>query len=441
MVLALLSWVGVAGAVTLDEAWAAAERQSIDLQLLREQTRQAETMRVAAFALIQPKVVANAAYTINEEEIVFDSSSMFDAEAMFGPFLEAFGIDPDTIEYESPEPIVVQQKQYFDWNASVVQPIFNAPAIPTIRATKFAVSAQRESERATRQDIRAGIARAYWGVLLGREGVQIAQQALANAQAHQKLAELQLAAGLAPPTAKLQGEIAVARAQRELARATEGATLAAVALANLTGLERDVAVEAPGVRTLPFSDAEGAVRYAVGNTPSVRAAEDQATAARMQRLATDLGWLPTAQARFTYSHTGNTGLFLDDPNLWMVVFEGEWMLWDGGYRVSQEQKAASQARMAALAADRARLQVDSRVRGLWETHARAEAALVAVERELQLATENLRLAEAAYAAGTLTWLELEDARLGLYASRFASLQQKMDRDLAALDLLAASGQL
>lgn len=437
LVLPMLSWFATADAVTLDEAWKAAEAHNLDLRLLHEQTRQVETLRLQASALVQPKVVAGASYTINEKEIVFDSTEMFDAEAMF----ESFGIDPETVGYEAPEPIVVQQKEYLAWNASVVQPLFDATAIPLMRAAKHTVAAQRETEASTRVMVRAGVARAYWGVLLTREAVAISEQALANAKAHEQLAAVQVTAGTAAPTAKLQGEIAVARAERELMRAREGATTASVAFATLTGLPADAPVEAPDLATLPFADPDGAVRYAVDRQPSVRAADLQARAANMSRLATDLGWLPTATGRFTYSYSGNTGMFMDDPTLWMVVFEANWTLWDGGYRVSQEAKAASQKRMAEVAAERARQQVEERIRGLWATHARAETALGTVDRELTLARENLRLAEAAFAAGMLTWLELEDARLGVQAAQFAALQQRMDRDLAAMDLLAAAGEL
>ena len=81
------------------------------------------------------------------------------------------------------------------------------------------------------------------------------------------------------------------------------------------------------------------------------------------------------------------------------------------------------------------------VRTLWEQHERAGRAVNAVERELALATENARLAEAAFDAGTLSFLDLEDAQLGLDAARLTRLSEQMNLDVSAIQLLAATGDL
>ena len=78
---------------------------------------------------------------------------------------------------------------------------------------------------------------------------------------------------------------------------------------------------------------------------------------------------------------------------------------------------------------------------LWERHARAEKALALLGRELALAAENLRVAEVAYEAGSIRLIELEDARLGILAAKLAQLHQRMDRDLAVYELMAATGKL
>jgi outer membrane protein TolC len=150
--------------------------------------------------------------------------------------------------------------------------------------------------------------------------------------------------------------------------------------------------------------------------------------------------MPTLDGRFTYNYTENLG-FATDPTMWMVVLDARWTAWDGGYRISEQRKAASQARMASLVEEKARRETEELVRTLWERHARAERALATVEKEVALAERNLELAETAFSAGTLTFLQLEDARLGARAARMARLAQGMDRDLAIYDLLAAAGAL
>lgn len=97
--------------------------------------------------------------------------------------------------------------------------------------------------------------------------------------------------------------------------------------------------------------------------------------------------------------------------------------------------------MASLAADRARDVAVEDVRNAWGAYQTAGTALVAVEHESELARENLRLSEVAFQAGTITFLDLEDARLGARASELSRLQQRMTRDLAALTLLSTTGDL
>jgi outer membrane protein TolC len=81
------------------------------------------------------------------------------------------------------------------------------------------------------------------------------------------------------------------------------------------------------------------------------------------------------------------------------------------------------------------------VQTAWLRLARTQEALASTERELSLARENLRLAETALSLGGATWLEVEDARLGLLSAELSGLTERMNHDLAAIDLKLAMGQL
>lgn len=424
----LLSLLPAAAAGSLSDAWEAAETHGTELRLAHEQRLQTDATRTQSWALLGPKLVAGADYTINEYEITLDFADMIPEE--LAPLLG------DT---ES-EPIVLNKKQYLQWNASVVQPIFSPKGWAQFAAAGPATKAGREGEAGQRAAIKQGIAAAYYGVVVAREGVRIAEGAVESARAHQKLAEQQVAVGLAPPMAKLQAEIAVSRAERDLASAREGVTRAQEGLSRLTGWPADEPVSLPEQPSLPYSELAAAEERALTARPDVLAAVYRERAATYGRWAADLDWLPTLDGRFTYSYNENTG-FSDDKTMWMVVFSAKWTLWDGGARIGAQQAAASQRRMASLAADRARDVAVEDVRNAWGAYQTAGTALVAVEHESELARENLRLSEVAFQAGTITFLDLEDARLGARASELSRLQQRMTRDLAALTLLSTTGDL
>jgi outer membrane protein TolC len=419
----LLALAAFAHAATLDEAWAAADRSGVDTQLVEEQYKATKTLTGAAWSLVSPKFVLRGNYTLNDKELVFDSSALV-PENLAGLLGET-------------DPVVIQKKSYFDANASIVQPLFSGQALPLLRAAYGEVSAANEDRRGQRGQLRLGVARAYWGVVLAREGVQIAREALTSAQKHRTLADATADVGLAAPTLRLQARIAESRAERELAAAEEGRVTAEQALARLTNLPPDEPVSPPPSRTLRYDTVEAAISAAATARPSVRAAHTRSVSAQAQALARTMAWLPDVNGRFTYVWTENTSAFNDREAFWMVVVEGEWVLWDGGYRLSEQAKAAAQKRMASLAEARALDEAEAELRTLWEQHTRATKALGTVERELELAKENLRLAEVAWQAGALKFIELEDARLGEKAARLGVLQERMNASVAALGIEVA----
>ncbi|MES2645015.1 MAG: TolC family protein [Myxococcota bacterium] len=424
--LSLLLTLPTASAASLEEAWAAAEEGGTELRMVKEQRVQAETVKVQAWSLLSPKLVLGGTYTINEYEIAIDFAEMIPEE--FQDFIEAG------------EPIVVNKKEYLAWNASVIQPLFSGQALPLFSGATQMVRASRLDETAQRANVRTGIAQAYYGVVVAREAVGLAERALAHAKKHQSLANQQVDVGLAPPTAKLQAEIGVSRTERSLAAARQGKGTAEEALARLTGWPIDTPVALPAERALPYTTRDIAEERAQSHRPEIQSAEHMARAAKYGRAAANLAWLPTLDGRFTWSYNENTG-FSDDKDMWQVVFMADWVLWDGGARIAQQQKRASEARMAGLAAERVRETTNEQVRSAWGAYESAKVALASVEREVELSKENLRLVEVGFAAGSLSFLEVEDARVGLLSAELGALQERTTRDLAALTLLAATGDL
>jgi outer membrane protein TolC len=423
----LLVLAAATSALTLDEAWSAADHQGVDTQLVREQYAAEKTTRGAAWSLVSPKLVLHGNWTRNDKEITFDASALI----------------PESLQglVDSGDPLVMQKLSYFDANLSVLQPLFSGTALPLLRAAYAQVDAAKEDLAANEGKLRSGVAAAYWGVLVAREGEAIAKDALATAQKHRKIIETSADVGLAAPTARIQAQIAESRAMRGVAAAEEGRVTAESAFEQLTGLDGDTPVEKPAPRALPWASLDEALAEARERRPSVLAANDRVRMARLAQTARALDWLPEVNGRFTYAWTQNQSAFNDRDQFWMVVVEGNWVLWDGGYRLAKQEESAAQKRMAVLAQTRELDTTEAELRQLWEKHAKAEASLETVTHELELARENLRISEVAFEAGSITFLDLEDARVGEAAARVSVLQEEMTRDLAAIDLMVAAGRL
>lgn len=418
-----LALLPIASAVTLEEAWQAAATRGVEVQLMHEQTVQARAGRGQALALLSPKFIGTANYTVNEFEIALDASAMIPEQ-----FQELMG--------ES-EPIVVQQKEYFDAAAVIQQPLIDGKAIPLVLASGRAIEAAEATERAQRAQLRAGVAKAYYGVVAAREGVSLAEAAVETSEAQLSLARRQVDAGVAPPRAALQAELGLAQAKRDLEGARARRAQVQEAFTRLTGLPRDSALEVPPPVDVP-TNLDAAVADARAHRPEILAAEHRAVAARYAQRAQDLDWLPSLTGQFAYAYTQNQG-FMDQNTIWKLELKGQWVLWDGGYRIAKEIEAASQFRQARLMVDLEQREAEESVRVAWEEYARAQAALVSVEREQALADENLRLARLGFEAGTTTFLEVQQADLGMRLVKVNQVVERMGRDLAAIDLAVATG--
>jgi outer membrane protein TolC len=410
-----------ARAVTLDEAYAAAEANSVTVALLSEQTFQTALQREKAWSALSPRVSVNGSWILNEFEIAFDPAG-------FAPDIPGLEIDSD--------PVVIQEKSFLNADLTVSQRLFSGSALPALRSTFKATQAARLSEARERGRIRVGVAQAYYGALMARAGETLAASALETARSQQQLADRQVEAGLAAPRAVLQAKLAVSQGERDLLLATERRVTAEEAWHRATGLPRDAELVLPDPAGAPGS-LDAALVEVVGRA-DLEAAELQTQSARLAHTARAMTWAPVVDAQFKYNYSQNTG-FQDDPTNWQFLISAGWTLWDGGLRVAETREYASQVRMAELRSRQLQEGAEEEVRVAWEGLQRASRSMTAVDDELSLARENVRLAEGSFQAGNATWLEVQQAQLTLQSAELNAIQQRMNRDLAALQLGLATG--
>jgi outer membrane protein TolC len=426
MLLALIALFTMSSeAATLEEALAAADSQSVDLGLLRARTDATRALPGQAWSLLAPKVVASGQYQWNNREIALDFAEM---------------VPPEFQDLFPPgDPIVVQPKRYAQGSITVQQSLFSGEALPLLMGAYRMVDAAEHDELRLRSQLHLGVVQAYYGVLTAREGEALAVEA-------EKIAEDGLAlakrARLAETTNDLpvfQAELGLSQAHRDVQAAHAGRLQAEEAFTMLTGLPRDTAVELPAPPQVP-DDLEAAVLSARTERPDILAADDRILAARLQTKAHWAGWAPDITGRFTQVYTENTGFAANNKTPWMVVVEGQWVLWDGGYRLAKAREYAAQTHMAELAKDKAALTAESEVRNAWEKYARATKAAEATEREVELADKTLELAKRSFEAEQVPWIQVDQAEVYVKKAHLDRSVERMNRDVAAYELLVAAGR-
>ena len=422
-----------AEAVTLREAMAAAEENNLDLQILHETTVQTETFRGQALSALSPRLVTGASWNLNQTEVEMDfgPSALFDQET-----LDQFS----SLGFELPEaePIVVQPKQYFDAAFTVSQPLFNGQALPLYNGARDLARAARLDEVSQRQRVMGGVARAYYGLLTARQGMEVAQLGVDNAVGQLDLAQRQVQAGLADPRAAIQGELALARAHRDLLGGESQLGVAEEAFYRATGLPRDSVLELPDAFSVPATLDEAVAGGT--NRADLAAMAFRTRVVKREKTAKTMEWFPSLDGNFSYVFSQNSG-FIGEEWQWRLSIQARWTLWDGGLRLAQGREVSSKLRQARLVERRQQDIVTEEIRGAWERLQRAERALQSMDSEVELAQKNRELAERGFQAGSVTWLEVEQAELALQGARLAEINERMNRDLSAIDLNIAVGTL
>lgn len=421
MLLSLL--VPAALALTLDDAWRLAAAEGVDAKLIERQEAAATTVRGQAAAALLPKVSVSAGYTVNQYETALDFSKMIPED-----FQQFFG---------DSEPTVVNRKEFWSGSLTVIQPLFSGSALPAWYAAQATARAAEAQADAAMDQLRVGVASAYWGAYLSRERVRLATDAVARAEKHLALAEMREKVGAGRGIDTAQAGVALARARRELVQAEAGRTEAEQNLSRLLGVEPDVALERPMPTQVTLDGPDAAALMAV-DAPPVTAAGERAKAARQVRTATDLGWVPSVNGRFTEAFSQNAGFSGEEWN-WQIAVTADWAVFDGGYRIAKQREAAANAHLAGLVEERERAQAEVDARSLWARLEAARQARVQAAEERQLAEKALALAEASFELGGITFLDLWQTRQQRDGAEIAELAADMQLDLAGIALRARLG--
>lgn len=412
-----------AEAVTLDEAWEAAERANVDLALARQRTRQVATLRWQVASAYLPKIDFTVDQVWNQDELILTVPT---------DFLDP-GADPALTTA-----IPVQARSLVQGNLTAIQPLVLPQAIPGMQAASRAWKAAQADEARAVQLVRAGTAEVFFGLGAAREAEGVAREAVGLAERQRDLAARQVAAGLADRRASLQAELALAKARRDALGAREQVVTAEQAWTRVTGLPTDSVPELPPPREVPAS-LEAALA-SLGERPDVAAARLRWQASRAERTAKDLEWAPNLGFAFQEILTTAPGL-VPAPFQWRALLRVQWNVFDGGLRLARSRELASRSASAELLVRRAEDVAREEVVLAWERLERARATLASTEAEVALATENVDLAEKAFGAGAATFLEVEAARLALDAARLGLAAGRAEREIAAIRLGLALGTL
>lgn len=293
----------------------------------------------------------------------------------------------------------------------------------------------------------------YYTVLQARSQVGVQEQNVQLLEEELAYSRNRLEAGMVSPFNVLRAEVALANGQRPLIQARNDYRLAIEDLCRVMGLVSD---SDEGTGDVPRIDVQGELvveayapdlskelvmaathRPELKSLASVRAAQREAVVEvrSAHRPDVDLfasyGWENSRASEDTW----------DALDGWRAGVRGTWDLFDGGLTRGRLMQAASDAQLARLDEEQARLNIDVDVRRAHAQLVDATALVHATGKVVEQAEESVRLARARFDAGAATQLDVLQTSVALTEARNNELSARYVYQVALSRLRRATGQL
>lgn len=309
-------------------------------------------------------------------------------------------------------------------------------------AAQAQARAQAESERDSVQAILLDVRAAWFAAAANRDLVAVAEETLANREAH--LAQVQ---GFVEVGARPEIDLAQARSDRATARVQVINARNALATA-LAELNRAMGVAGStdyplAPTSLPAVEGEDGTTdalfaEALSHRADLAALARQRDAQEATIRSLRAAYAPAVVATGRVTEAGERVGDLADT--WTIGLALEWPLFEGGRTRARVSEASAQLDVLDAQTETARQQLRLDVERARLAVQAARAALEATGEAVVNARERLRLAEGRYQAGLGSGVELNDAQVAVTTAAAQDVQAKFELATARAQLLRALGR-
>lgn len=325
---------------------------------------------------------------------------------------------------------------------AVTVPIYSAARDAAVEAARYTREGKGAALEAQYQTSKLQAAKDYYGLIMNRNKVDIAQQSVRDYDAHLTNVNQQYAVGIVAKSDVLASKTSLAEAQTNLVSTKNAADIAESTLNKYIGLPVATKVEtadrelgyAPYNVTLEQARAYAMLHRAelVEAAMAVKQAEENVNKAKA-------GHLPSIDGSLSKSWGGDSWSGTGDSNSWTIGAGVTWSIWDGGatnesIKVQKANlEAAKEANLEQI--DTVALQVHQAYLDMKAAEQTINSTRVAVEQ----GQENFRIATLRYRAGVGINLDVLDAETKLSTARNNYVDALYNYNIAVATLEQAMG--
>jgi len=327
----------------------------------------------------------------------------------------------DKAPYFSVPPLIpatqIGAKDNYNWTTSVTQPVFTGGAlINNYLLAKTGVDIAKVEFEQTKLDLVLQVKEAYYSVLNAEKGLEVAEQAVAQLEAHYTVAQAFFDAGIIAKNDVLQVDVELAQTRQNLIKAQNALEVARSVFNTL--LRRGINEAVNLGETLEYTpitiDANILTEEAFRERPELKASELGVKSAKKGVGLAASKLFPQVSIVFTYARDGdepsvNGSQFQHDADSWNVMGVAQWNIWDWGkawWGVGENKAKVFQAERALeQVQDGVRLDVKQASLSVVEAKQNIQVAETAVSQ----AEENFRINEERYKGQVATSTDVLDA--------------------------------
>ncbi|MBN1653511.1 MAG: TolC family protein [Deltaproteobacteria bacterium] len=410
--------------LTLEEALQHARVHNRNLEAARARLDQSTADISQAWGVLLPQLSAQGKYTHNYKDVEVDPSRFMPSGSNLPP--------------PSGDPVFIQKREQFSAGLTALVPLVVPSAYPALSAVRRAHGARAAELSLTESTVLFSVAQSYFvaagadEILVARNNaVTVAKQTLSNAQVLYQ-------GGKATSVEVMRAQVAVVRAEQAEREARDIQARAYRALCTLIGAREPVRAVPSEALPEKASAREKLIEQALRKRPEFSLYQESMEAADANGDAAAWRWAPTLSA-FGNLQAFNFKGFSGDNYSWALGLQLDWIIYDGGVRDAQSERASAQkreyeARLYALSDT-----VSDEIANAREALATKRSALQSAMRAAELSRETLRLVRIQYEGGKATQLDLLQAQDSLVAAEVAVAQARFALALADIELKKDAG--
>ena len=325
-------------------------------------------------------------------------------------------------------------------NFSISAPVFHPQLDASIDSARFTREGIGASYEEALQQAKYDAISGYYTLIMNRNLVDVAQQAVKDYQGHVTNVEAQYNVGLVASSDVLAAKTNLAESETSLVKAQNTANLAEASLNQVIAypVQTSITTAEHDLQYKPYNvTLEQAKAYAMLHRSAlVKSALDVKSAEEAVKSAKS-GYLPTVAVRAGRGYADLDGYIGTSTKSWSVGATASWSLWDGGTTQNAIKKANAQleqAKEANLATvDAVLLAVQKAYLNLRS----AEQTIQSTQTAVAQGQESFRIATLRYRAGVGTNLDVLDAETKLTTARnnYVQALYNYNISIAALEQL------